>query len=181
MQLTHVYRESEMKEIKQLYESAFPANEKKPFSFIREKNDEGSMEILSITGEGGEFLGLAMFILHEDLALLDYFAIAPSVRGHGIGTEALALLRQRHAGRRFLLEIEDTDEENAPNMAERVRRKAFYLRNGLQVMPYRVLLFGVRMQILTDASPVSFAEYHAIFPAVISEKAAKNVILYTEA
>ncbi|MBQ8351189.1 MAG: GNAT family N-acetyltransferase [Clostridia bacterium] len=176
MRLTHLYRESDMNDIKSLYEEAFPPEEKKPFSLILEKNNAGSMEILALEGDDGAFLGLAILILHQDLALLDYLAIAPHRRGGGIGTQALALLRERYAGKRFLLEIEDADEAGASNRADRIRRRAFYLRNGLCEMPYRVLLFGVQMRILTDGSPISFDEYHAIFPAVFSAKAAANVI-----
>lgn len=177
MRVTHLHREADMKALRQLYEEAFPPEEKKPFSLILEKNEAGSMEILAIEGEDGSFLGLAIFILYRDLALLDYLAVSPEWRGAGIGSRALALLRERHKEKRFLLEIEDADELTAENCVDRKRRKAFYLRNGLREMPYRVLLFGVRMQILTDGSEVPFDEYHALFPAVFSEKAGKNVLL----
>lgn len=180
MILKQLRREADMNQIKQLYEEAFPPTEKKPFSLILKKSEEGCMEILSIEEEDGQFLGLAIFILHGDLALLDYLAIRPERRGCGIGSRVLPLLRERYAGRRFLLEIEDADEADAENLAERVRRKAFYLRNGLCEMPYRIWLFGVQMQILTDGATVTFDEYHAIFPAVFSPHAAENVRLLSE-
>jgi hypothetical protein len=180
MRLTHLCREAEMADIKALYEEAFPPEEKKPFSLILQKSEEGSMEILSIEEDDGSFLGLAIFILHKDLALLDYFAIATRERGKGHGKRALALLFERYPGRRFLLEIEDADETAAPNLDERIARKSFYLHSGMCEMPYRVMLFGVRMQILTKSKAVSFEEYHAIFPAVFSERAAKNVTLVEE-
>ena len=177
MKLTEKRGEKDTRAIRELYEEAFPPEEKKPFALILQKCEEGHVEILSIEGEDGSFLGLSIFILYGDLALLDYFAITPEMRGKGVGSEALALLRARHGERRFLLEIEDADEVGADNREERVRRKAFYLRGGLREMPYRILLFGVQMQVLTGGAPVSFDEYHALFPAVFSEKAAQNVRL----
>lgn len=136
------------------------------------------MEILRLTDDTGAFIGLAISIFYKNLVLLDYLAIAPHKRGGGYGSQALSLLRERYAGKRFLLEIEDTEEQEADNIADRIRRKQFYLRNGLKEMPFRVWLFGVRMQILTDGSTVSFPEYHAIFPAVFSPRAGENVRLY---
>ncbi len=180
MKIVKLTKEKDTTLVRQLYESAFPPEEKKPFSLILKKSDAGSMEILSIEGDDGSFLGLAIFILYKELALLDYFAISPERRGGGVGTRALALLRTRYTGRHFLLEIEDTDEQDAPNLAERIRRKAFYTRNGLSAMPYRIILFGVRMQVLTDGAFIPFEEYHAIFPAVFSQRIASNIVLYED-
>ncbi len=177
MHLRHLKNHENMDKLRALYEEAFPASEKKPFNLILQKNDAGSMQILAIEDAGGSFLGLSIMILHQDLALLDYFAILPSKRGTGIGTATLSALQERYHDRRILLEIEDCEEKGAKNLTDRIRRKAFYLKNGLQVMPYRILLFGVQMQILTMDKPVSFAEYHAIFSTVFSEKAAKQVQL----
>lgn len=157
--------EAELAPLRALYEAAFPASEKKPFSLILEKRDEGFCELLGIE-EAGHFVGLAIFVLTDTLALLDYFAILPEARGRGVGTRALAHLRTRYAGRAFLLEVEAPDEAGADNRAERVRRLSFYLRNGLSKMPYRVSLFGVEMHILTDGTEVSFDAYHGIFRRV---------------
>ena len=173
MKLTPYQTEAQLAAIKELYMQAFPPEERKPFSLILAKAEEGSMEILVMEEEDGTFLGLAITILYKDRVLLDYLAVAPEKRGQNVGSRTLAALAIRHAGKRMIIEIEDPETE-APNTAERMRRRAFYLKNGLLLMPFYVMLFGVRMQILATA-PVTFAEYHEIFPAVFSEKSAKNV------
>lgn len=160
--------------IYELYMEAFPENERKPFELMVEKCRQGMMEMLVIEGEEGQFAGLAIMILYKDIALLDYFAISPSMRGQQIGSGVLALLKERYAGRRLLIEIEDVEEE-ADNTGERIRRKAFYLRNGMCEMPYRVWLFGVKMQIFTSGGDVDYEAYHEIFGQVFSEWAANNV------
>ena len=132
------------------------------------------MEILSIENEKGEFLGLAIFILHRDIVLLDYFAILENKRGMGVGREALAAIFNRYEGKRVMLEIERTDIP-CENQEDRRRRKRFYLSCGMGQMDYLVDLFGVDMEILTKDCTVSYPEYHEIFEAVFSPTFAKNV------
>ena len=165
-----------LRKLKALYGKTFPREEKKPFSLMVQKRNEGLMEFLTVEDENGTFLGFIITVLHKDIVLLDYFAVAPKQRGNGIGAEALKLLRERCRGKRILLEIEDP-EEPAKNTEERLRRKAFYLRNGLEIMEYKVWLFGVKMLVLTVGGAVPFEEYHEIFGAVFSSYASQNVTL----
>ncbi|MBP3301336.1 MAG: GNAT family N-acetyltransferase [Clostridia bacterium] len=163
-----------LENLRLLYEEAFPADEKKPFALMLQKREEGSMEFLTVEEDGGEFLGLVIMILHKGIALLDYFAISPEKRGGGIGSRILEELKERYDGKRLLLEIEDPDEP-ADNTPERLRRRGFYQRNGMEIMNYKVWLFGVKMLVLTHGGKVSFEEYHEIFDAVFSPAAGKNV------
>ena len=93
--------------IEDLYLSAFPLAERKPFSLMVQKQAEGTMEILSIEDEN-DFLGLAIFAHDKDIALLDYFAISDKMRGQGVGSRAIRALQKIYAGKRFVLEIETT-------------------------------------------------------------------------
>ena len=110
----HTISPSNKPDIVRLYKEAFPRSERKPFSLMERRERFGHMEILSIEEEG--FLGLAITVLHEDLVLLDYFAISSGARGQGAGGRALSLLKKRYAGRRLFLEIE-FPEESASNYA----------------------------------------------------------------
>ena len=58
MKLTQALSRTRLSDIKNLYLRAFPAAERKPFYMIRKKQAEGSMEILSIENDTGDFLGL---------------------------------------------------------------------------------------------------------------------------
>lgn len=164
--------------VEALYLSAFPLSERKPFSVITDLRKAGMVEIISIEDDNGVFLGLAITAFYRDLALLDYFAIADDVRGHGIGSTALQLLKERYADKRFFIEIETTEGESE-NHEERVRRKAFYERNGMTVLPYVVNLFGVEMEMLSaDGKEIRFEEYHQMYDAVFHK--AKFVKLVRE-
>ena len=176
MRLADAVTERQLRNIGELYSTAFPAEEQKPFSLLLEKRDEGFVELLSIEDEKETFVGLAIVIVYDDLCLLDYFAVLPQRRGMGAGSSALKLLLNRYADKRLLLEIESTKKE-ASNSEQRLRRKAFYTANGMAALDYCVDLFGVEMEILTYRCDVSFEEYHSIFENVFSPRAAKNVKL----
>ena len=136
------------------------------------------MEMLSIE-EKGAFLGLAITICNGDMVLLDYFAVAKNRRSRGVGSEALKLLKERYQGRRFFLEIETTKEE-AEDLEERKRRKAFYLRNGFAELPFDADLFGVHMEMLGNGCCVTFREYHEMYREEFGEWVASHICLLDE-
>ena len=105
-----VYRD----QLWELYEQAFPPEEKKPRSLMEELAEQGKMELLVIV-EQGEFVGLAMNMLAETGALLDYFAIAKEKRSGGFGSRAVRMLQERFQGTTYIFEIEmqDPEAENA--------------------------------------------------------------------
>lgn len=175
MILKNAVTKKQMDEIERLYLAAFPPEERKPFSLILEKREEGVMEILAIEGDDGAFCGLAITILYKDLVLLDYFAVSPELRGGGVGGAAFNMLIKRYSDHRLLLEIESTRCETADT--DKARRKAFYTRHSMEAMDFLVELFGVEMEILTYNCTVSFDEYHEIFRNIFSEKAADKVRL----
>lgn len=171
MQLLNATSPEQLEKIHTLYEDAFPASEKKPFQFILQKRETGNFEILEIVDESGVFCGLAIMMLYENLVLLDYFAIAPECRGNGVGSAALKLLQERYAGRKFMLEIESTvgGEQTLPDVEKhaRLRRKSFYLRNGMRPMDFGVDLFGVEMEILVCGESVTYEEYYSVLKSTV--------------
>lgn len=177
MILTNCTAETQFANLERLYLKTFPESERKPFSLMLQKSREGIMELLAIEEETGAFLGLAITILYKDLVLLDYFAVSPTMQGQNIGSRALRLLQERYTGKRFFLEIEDP-REHAPNQEERIRRKAFYLRNNMTVMPYYVKLFGVPMQIMTNGTEISYEEYHEIYRESFSREISSKIKKY---
>ena len=165
-----------LKEIEYLYLTAFPKNERKPFDLILEKCNNGSIEIISIQNDNSNFLGFAIMILHDDMVLLDYFAIAPESRGQNLGSTALKMLFERYNNKRFILEIENTEIESY-NLEERKRRKAFYLKNGMSVMPFKVNLIGVEMEVLTHNCEVTYEEYYSIYENTFSDEYCSKIEL----
>lgn len=163
-------------QVQELYLQSFPKEERKPFSLILAKREEGVSEILCAENTSGDMLGEAILIQQEDLVLLDYFAVAPEFRGSGIGSSILKQLQERYSGRRFLLEIEST-QNPSDNHEQRLKRKRFYTKNGMKCMDYIVSVFDVEMEVLTFDCEVCFEQYRSIYEHVFGTKAAERIQL----
>lgn len=161
-----------------LYQSAFPANEKKPFSMIRAMQKKGRSDVWYCE-QDGKFAGLVITINGPDKILLDYLAVAKSRRGQGVGSKILKKMREQYAGKGVFLEIEIVDE-TAENFEERRRRKQFYLTNGMTEMQVYVKLFGVDMELLGFDCHLTFEEYRDFYRDNYSEWAAEHVEKMTE-
>ncbi len=166
--------DANLNNLKELYIRAFPESERKPFDLMEKNADNGSMEILSLEKEDGEFLGLVITILYEDKVLIDYFAVDESKRNGGIGGKALKLISDRYKDSKIFLEIE-TPDEKAENNAQRVSRKAFYLRNGMKESGIHADIYDTDMELLIFDNPVTFDEYVAVYKAAIDEEQLKRM------
>lgn len=170
--------EEELNRIRSLYEESFPQSEKKPFEMMLEKRE--LFELLVIENEEGCFCGLAIMILAGEWVLLDYLAVEPGQQGAGVGSMALRELQERYGRERIVVEIESTtgpEAEEAENLRDRLRRKAFYLRNGMKQSEFRVKLLGVEMEVLTFGRKIDFEEYVSIYEKVFPGGTADKVKL----
>lgn len=160
----HPYRE----QVYRLYEDAFPKEEKKPLFLMEFLVRQGKMELLAIE-ENGEFVGLAMNMLAERTALLDYFAITPQKRCGGNGSRAICALQERFCDKKYIFEIEMQDED-APNAEERKRRKDFYLRNGLKETGVFVNVYRTDFELLTPDGKLTFEEYAGMLRYILGQE-----------
>ena len=167
----------DLSNIRSLYEDAFPECERKPFDVMARAIGSG-LDMCALE-EGGEFVGLAITLVHGDIALLDYFATAPHRRGCGIGASALELLKKKYSGRALLIEIEDPDDE-CDNPEIRRRRLTFYKRCGMALMPYKVYFYGTKMLTLTSGGCVDYPSHVAVYENVLGDEVAKNIVLCDE-
>lgn len=156
-----------------LYCEAFPAYERKPFSLIRSMQKKGKSDVWYIE-KNRKFAGLVFTINSEDVILIDYLAIASNRRSEGIGSEIIALLRKHYAGKGIFVEIESVFDK-CDNLSERLRRKQFYLSNGMTPMKVMVVLFGVEMELLGVNCCLTYDEYYSFYKDNYGNFAAKNV------
>ncbi len=171
MQLIPAATQSQYSQIEALYQTAFPACERKPFSLILEKQAAGQVDLFYLE-QDALFSGLAITMKHQDLVLLDYFAITAVQRQKGLGCRALNTLFEHYQGNRFFLEIESTQEE-ADNKAQRRLRKQFYLKNKMTELGLYANVFGTEMELLSYQSLLTYEEYISVYQAVYGpEKAA---------
>lgn len=164
---------SQLKRIKYLYKKAFPIAERKSFSRIVRQQKENITEVLTIS-KNGQYKGLIITVLYKDIVLLDYFAISDRFRGEALGTETLKIFKERYPNKRLVLEIE-IPEENAPNNAQRLSRKNFYLRNGINETDIsNINAYGVKLQTLAFNEPITYAEYMEMCVLSLGKKVAKR-------
>ena len=153
-----------------LYDKAFPEQEKKPLQVMEQLVADGKMEMLVLVDED-EFAGLAINLIDEEQnrALLDYYAIAPEKRNGGYGSKGLEVLLERFKNYKYIFEIE-TQNEKAENAEERKRRKAFYLRNGLKETGLFVNVYDTDFELLTPDGELTFWDYVDFLSEVMYEE-----------
>lgn len=156
-----------------LYRKAFPVYERKPFSMIRRMYRAGKADVWYCE-KGKEFIGLVTTVNGEDNILVDYLAVSEKHRGSGLGSEILQLIREKYSGKGVFLEIESVYEE-CDDKENRIKRKNFYIRNGMEPMNVMVLLFGVKMELLGFDCLLSFEQYKAFYHDNLSPWAAEHV------
>lgn len=115
----------ELPALTRLMERAFPANERMPMSTLLTRPGSDMLAFL----ENGEFRGFISLLTRMDICHILFFAMEEDARGRGLGTEALATVRQLKPGLRLIADLEAPDAQ-APNAAQRLRRWRFYERCG---------------------------------------------------
>lgn len=176
MKLTEALDKNLLDKIQSLYIEAFPKEERKPFSLLLQTRDKGQSEILAIENEHNDFLGLAITAKHKDMVLLDYFAISSHQRSSGIGSKAFQNIKQRYKDKRFFLEIERVDID-ADNKIQRQKRKSFYLKNGMQNVPFMVDLMGTEMEILADNCQLEYKDYFNLYHTLFGNHISQHIHL----
>lgn len=119
---------SDIRKIKQLYNTAFPSDERAPFGILmrgaKKKNDD-----FFSCRDGDEWVGFLYVVNHLDLSYVFYFAVDDVMRGKGCGTAILRAAQEHYKGRRLFLAIEEIDEKY-DNYDQRVKRLHFYENAG---------------------------------------------------
>ena len=142
----------------EIYERSFPPEEQVPMSELRRSAERDEVSFLAWidpslpAGEdgAGNVVALTFSFVFPDLFYLGFLAVDGRTRSAGYGSRILTHFRERYAGIPQLLEIEPLTRE-AANYQQRLRRLAFYERNGFTVtnmitheadQTYRVLARG---------------------------------------
>lgn len=107
----------------QLYESAFPASERRDAAQHAAALRHPAFHCLHLADDRG-MVGLLGYWLWDSLCYVEHFAVVPERRGQGLGHRVLAQIPQP-----VILEIEPVVDETTS------RRLAFYKSCGYQQLP----------------------------------------------
>jgi GNAT superfamily N-acetyltransferase len=140
-----------------LYESAFPKEERMPFWMLRWRSRQNNIRFYVVMQEA-EPVGLVHLITGSSGAYLMYFAVAEMERGKGLGRRIVSLLKEQFAGQNLFLCVEPLTP-TAPNLAQRKRRKSFYHRCGFEETGYQAREGTVIFDVLSWGTPFRPEEY----------------------
>lgn len=125
-----------------IYLDTIPANERQEVSVIKERVAT-SKERLLVGRLNDEVVCIALIypFQNSEFVLIDYLAVKKTVRQKGIGTSLIRHILEMYwaKGRWLIGEVEDPKQGN--DRQNRVRRIAFYRRNGakeLKNVPYQL-------------------------------------------
>ncbi len=149
-----------MSKMKQLYLTAFPAEERAPWLLLKRRAGQGRAEMLAAV-EDGSFAGMAYMVTLGDMAYLFYLAVEDGRRGQGIGGQILAALKERYPDKRIFLAREQLDP-SAENAAQRESRHRFYLANGFQDWGVQIREHTMTYDAMGIGKPVTAPEYAAL-------------------
>ncbi len=150
-----------------LYKKSFPKEERIEIDTLFALDDDGLIDI-NILSNNNKPIGLAVIYLSQDIHLLSYFAIDPSLRNMGYGARGLDLLKSIYD--ELMVEIESTDDRHVDDYLMRNRRKAFYIRNGYKILDQRVDYFGTKMELMATSKEAGLEDYFKIYNGLFDQK-----------
>lgn len=136
--------------LKRYMKADFPGLNMIPFVLQRRALRSGMLRACFLS-QGGKVLGYAVFHHINELAATQvlYLAILPAFRSAGLGGQLLNMLRQTRPGYTLLLEVDQPIVD--AQARDKLRRIAFYKRNGFELIPDVVVnVVGHPMLIMTD-------------------------------
>lgn len=142
---------------KKLYFSAFPENERVPYSILISRMKKNKGEYYNIYEEE-KYIGLIYNIVYKDIVYIYYFAIVEELRHCGYGSKILSLIKEKYKDKKICLMAETLDDK-ASNYLERVNRNKFYSKNGFMYLGYTIREIDVVYDMLGTNKKVEKEEF----------------------
>ena len=116
----------------ELFEEAFPEQERPPFSILRQR-DAGKFHFL-VAENGDDPVGILTYWTFDDLVYVEHFAIAEELRNQGLGKAVfLNFLSQQQE--QVVLEVELPNTEEADHRVEFYASMGFFQNTQPYVQP----------------------------------------------
>ena len=117
-------------QIKQLYETAFPEEERIPWDDLMQLIEEMHLDFTAYYDDE-TFVGFTIIYPRPSFTWYWYFAVCEELRGKGYGQQILSNVIERYKGQTTVFDMESPLQECA-NSEQRKSRHRFYLRNGFR-------------------------------------------------
>ncbi len=138
---------NEWEKIKKLYFKVFPQEERLDFELLKAKAAEGKGSILTLFDDDHDLKGMIYYSQYKKIIYIFYVGIDPECQSKGYGQMMLDHILKQFGDSKIILLIEELDA-NAHNIAQRIRRKNFYLRNGFADSGQLAETLGLKFELL---------------------------------
>lgn len=160
--MDHKIEEStDILEMKRLYRSAFPKEERVPFGLLRFLTMIRGVELIGYREEN-RFCGFTYTVTEGNIVFVLFFAVDDAMRGQGYGSSILKYLKEKNPSRQIVLNVEPLDAQ-AENAEERVRRMRFYEKNGFYDIGYEIDEIGGTFRVLSTSKTIDLPAYLRVF------------------
>ena len=156
-------------QVKALYESAFPANERIPIKQLMDnKIQRDFFAFVDDINGSPTFCGFSNSITRGTITNIVYFAVEPKLRSRGYGSQILKTIHELHPDTRLIVDIEvEEDSKDAEELERRNRRRDFYLRNGFEAAEFNYNWQGEHYRLLTAGGTVTEQEFRDFWKEVL--------------
>jgi ribosomal protein S18 acetylase RimI-like enzyme len=144
-----------------LFFEAFPKLQRLPQWIVkyRMRNGKDGFDVLY---EEHNWVGFIYAKEYKNIVFVKFFAISESVRSSGYGSIVMDSMRNRYSDKRIVLNIEELDEKEE-NYHQRVKRKAFYEKNGFNSTGFILKEPAERQEMLISGGTISKKEIEAMY------------------
>ena len=161
-------------EIKKLYVSAFPKNERPPVHYFFKSALKESNRLIAYYIEN-EFIGFTYLSYYKDICYIFFLAVSDSKRNMGYGSKIIEQIKSDNSDYVLLLCYEEVDEKYVDYL-NRKNREKFYLKNGFKNNELKTNEFGVIFQTAyIGKHKVKIEDYIEIFVLGFGELARKYI------
>lgn len=115
-------------QVRKLYHSAFPPQERPPYFLLWLFSLQPAIDFVAYYDEGN-FVGLSYTVATSQGRFVLFLAVVDTYRSQGFGSAILREIAEQNQGEPCFLCMEPMDEA-ADNYAQRLKRLAFYEKNG---------------------------------------------------
>jgi len=163
IKITQDFKEKE--KLYRLNDEAFPKEERIPSYKLLELLQELNCDAWAFYDD--IFVGFAVLLSDAalEMAYLSYFAIDGAQRSKGYGGMALAKLAEVYEGYQIVLDMERMDE-SADNYDQRLRRLAFYERNGYRRAKVGFRYFKMDLEIMCSRGKFREQEFRQLIERI---------------
>ena len=162
-------------QVKALYESAFPANERIPIKHLLDDKIKREFWAFFYKDDGEnaaapKFCGFSNSITHGSITNIVYFAVVSELRSRGYGSKILQAIRRQHPDTRIVVDIEvEEDSKDAEELERRNRRRDFYQRNGFDASPVDYIWQGEHYRLLSAGGTVTEKEFRDFWKEILKD------------